>query len=472
MKTNEEFTNEELTSNQDVQEVIGTEAEVNEDIQLSGVQTQEELITEDITSNPDVQGRSDTEIEVNEDIQLSDVQTQTEQPEMDIPTSTHSESIINPQEEPILVQGRGNQYKTEKRKSVFPKLLKYAGLGVLVFGIAFAGSYTGRSISEPTNSTQILQVESSEEIATDISQVVDSASDSVVAITTETVVNGNFMSQYVSEGAGSGVIISSDGYIITNNHVIEDATQIRVTLANNETYDATLVGRDASVDIAVIKIEATDLTAAVLGDSESINVGESVVAIGNPLGTLGGTVTEGIISADERVLTIEGQEMTLLQTSAAINPGNSGGGLFNARGELIGVVVAKSSGEDVEGLGFAVPIDIAGSVAQEIIATQGNVSTNATYVLGVSMLDLTTPEAMAEYEVETPGIYVYEVSPNSDAEQIGLRSGDLLVEINGEKITSTEKAQEVVQATQNGDVLRVVIERDGRQLEASLEVQY
>lgn len=199
-----------------------------------------------------------------------------------------------------------------------------------------------------------------------VSEIAEQTVDSVVEISTETVTTGNRIRQYVSEGAGSGVIISSDGYIATNKHVIEGASKIIVRLRSGEEYSAELIGSDSKTDIAVLKISAEGLEAAVYGDSGSLITGELAVAIGNPLGELGGTVTEGIISALNRTITIDDEEMSLLQTSAAINPGNSGGGLFNNQAQLIGIVNAKSSGSDVEGLGFAIPINSVKDVMEQI----------------------------------------------------------------------------------------------------------
>ena len=179
------------------------------------------------------------------------------------------------------------------------------------------------------------------------SGVVQQVEDSVVAITTESVATNYFFRQYVTQGAGSGVVLTADGYIVTNYHVIKGAQQITVTANDGSTYAATLVGTDEDNDIAVLKVNAKDLTPAILGDSDTLKVGDAVLAIGNPLGTLSGTVTDGIVSALERQVTIDGNNMTLLQTSAAVNPGNSGGGLFNASGELIGIVNAKSTSDSL-----------------------------------------------------------------------------------------------------------------------------
>ncbi len=214
-------------------------------------------------------------------------------------------------------------------------------------------------------------------------KVADSASNSVVEIVTEAVTKSQFMQDMVTEGAGSGVIVTTDGYIVTNNHVIEGASKITVTTKDGTSYEGTLVGTDSESDVALVKINATNLQPAVMGDSDALAVGQDAIAIGNPLGELGGTVTEGIISALDREITLDGETMNLLQTSAAINPGNSGGGLFNSDGELIGIVVAKSSGADVEGLGFAIPINDVKSVV-ESLQTDGYVKGRAS--LGVTLV--------------------------------------------------------------------------------------
>ena len=175
----------------------------------------------------------------------------------------------------------------------------------------------------------------------DISGIVEKCANSVVEINIETqgTIYGYYT--YTQQGNGSGVIISKDGYILTNNHVINGANKIQVTLRDGTKYDAELIGKDSKTDVAIIKINANHLTPAILGDSSTLTVGELAIAIGNPLGQLGGTVTDGIISALEREIKLENSTMNLIQTNAAINPGNSGGGLFNANGELVGVVVAK-----------------------------------------------------------------------------------------------------------------------------------
>lgn len=199
------------------------------------------------------------------------------------------------------------------------------------------------------------------------SQIVELVENSVVEVKIEIKPSNYNSTSGVVEGAGSGVIFSSDGYIVTNYHVVEDAICIKVKLHNGSEYIANLVGQNKKEDIAVLKINATNLTPVSFGSSKNLKVGERVIVIGNPLGTLGGSVTDGIISALNRTLNIDGEDMTLLQTNAEINHGNSGGGVFGEKGQFVGLVVAKSTGADLEGLGFAIPSDTVKEVINKLI---------------------------------------------------------------------------------------------------------
>lgn len=225
----------------------------------------------------------------------------------------------------------------------------------------------GEEISVVKNYPQMNIVENtdSDYIPQSLPEVVQKVGNSVVEVNTSSVVTDRFYGQYVTSGAGSGVIITqndSAGYLITNHHVVEDAKEIVVRLTNKEEYEAIVVNSSKSLDLAVLRIakkSGENFTVAPIGDSSKLIVGQDVVAIGNPLGSLGGTVTDGIISALDRNVTIDGVSMTLLQHNAAINPGNSGGALFDMMGNLIGIVNAKSSDTGIEGLGFAIPVNIA-----------------------------------------------------------------------------------------------------------------
>lgn len=253
------------------------------------------------------------------------------------------------------------------------KYIKYFIMYTLVFLLAIGGGYIGNVFAnsidakESGDSLKLEQTKSTSKATGDLSKVSEKCMESVVEIKTEQMSRNRFYGNLVSEGAGSGVIISENGYIVTNYHVIENAQKATVTLANGKEYEAEYIGGDKERDIAVLKIDANGLVVATLGDSDKLAVGEDVFAIGNPLGELGGTVTEGIISSTSREVSVEGNTMDLLQTSAAINPGNSGGGLFNMNGELIGIVNAKSSGSDIEGLGFAIPVNTAIKIVEQLV---------------------------------------------------------------------------------------------------------
>ena len=327
-----------------------------------------------------------------------------------------------------------------------------------------SSSNNSAETAESENSTGTdfsLTVAEAEEDALTTPEIVAKAQDSVVEIVTEEVVTGSMMQQYISSGAGSGVIITSDGYILTNNHVIDGAETITVTLHNGDSYDATLVGTDDQLDIALLKIEATDLTPATIGSSSDLVVGQTVVAIGNPLGQLGGTVTQGIISALDRSITIDGVTMNLMQIDASINPGNSGGGLFDAQGNLIGIVNAKSTGDDVEGIGFAIPIDDALSIIDDL-KEYGYVRGRA--LIGISMLDITSEEMAWMYRVNYTGCYIYSVTEGTAADEAGLQSGDLIVSVNGTEVSTSTEVKKVLEDLSVGDEVTFVVLRNSRQI--------
>jgi serine protease Do len=287
-----------------------------------------------------------------------------------------------------------------------------------------------------------------------LAQAYANVADTVVEISTETVVNGGWLGNYVTGGAGSGVIISEDGYIVTNHHVISGADSVTVRLRNGNVYGALVVGADEASDIAVLWVDTAGqkLQAATLGCSADLIVGEKVFAIGNPLGSLGGTLTDGIISATARRITIGGSEMTLLQTNTAINPGNSGGGLFNMAGELIGVVNAKCSQDDVEGLGFAIPIDTAYDVICQLIQYG--------FVRGVVDSGLTLYEADSamtafyNFKLTRLGAYIVESKYNEQ-----LQYGDYLLSINGQTVTSAVEAKRLFDACAIGDTVTLEVVR-------------
>lgn len=334
-------------------------------------------------------------------------------------------------------------------------------------GLGFGGGYFANKVNTSTSgSLNITKTSnsgttttaSSTSTANSTSEIVKKTADSVVEISTESVVTGSFAQQYVQQGAGSGVIISQDGYILTNNHVINGANSVKVRLRDGTEYDATIIGSDSDNDIALLKVSATGLSPATFGDSNSLAVGDYVVAIGNPLGELGGTVTDGIISALARKVTIEDTQMTLLQTNAQVNPGNSGGGLFNANGELVGIVNAKQSATEVEGIAFAIPINNVLDILSDL-KEYGYVTGKVD--LGIDFTDITSDETAFYYGVNQTGCYVLSVDSGSNAEKAGVTRGDLVTKVNDTDVSSSSDITSALEKAEVGDTVTFTVSRRG-----------
>ena len=334
-------------------------------------------------------------------------------------------------------------------------------------GLGFGGGYFANKVNTSTSgSLNITKTSnsgttttaSSTSTANSTSEIVKKTADSVVEISTESVVTGSFAQQYVQQGAGSGVIISQDGYILTNNHVINGANSVKVRLRDGTEYDATIIGSDSDNDIALLKVSATGLSPATFGDSNSLAVGDYVVAIGNPLGELGGTVTDGIISALARKVTIEDTQMTLLQTNAQVNPGNSGGGLFNANGELVGIVNAKQSATEVEGIAFAIPINNVLDILSDL-KEYGYVTGKVD--LGIDFTDITSDETAFYYGVNQTGCYVLSVDSGSNAEKAGVTRGDLVTKVNDTDVSSSSDLTTALEKAEVGDTVTFTVSRRG-----------
>ena len=374
------------------------------------------------------------------------------------------------EKEPVNVEYVEKPKKEKKRSFSFLTVIAsmvfslICGLGGGWFAYTHLGnndepsSKTGITYSDESSPSETTTVSSNEsKTGLTTSEVAAKASPSVVEIVTEVTSTqyGMFGGTYTSQAAGSGVIISKDGYIITNNHVVEDANSITVTTYDNKQYNATLVGTDPASDIAVIKIDADEeLSAATVGDSSKLQAGDTAVVIGNPLGTLGGTVTDGIISSPSREMVINNQSMELIQTNAEINSGNSGGGLFDGNGNLVGIVNAKdsgttSSGTVIEGIGFAIPINSAMKVADELIQ-YGKVIDRAT--LGVYL-----QEVSSNYFNYTPGLYITGTANGSGAEKAGLKAYDRIVSADGNEINSQSDLTKVLRDKNVGDTISLTI---------------
>ena len=298
---------------------------------------------------------------------------------------------------------------------------------------------------------------------------------SVVGVKVTYSVSSPYYSYYGLNGqtataTGSGVIITEDGYILTNNHVVSStssssyfqvsqATDITVTLYNDETeYKATIVGTDEQTDLAVLKIDKTGLTAAELGDSSQVKVGEFAMAIGNPL-NMPSTVTTGIISATSRKITSDNVTYTVIQTDAAINSGNSGGALINAEGKVIGINTLKLAGSGLEGIGFAIPINDTKNVYEELI-TNGKVSRPS---IGITGRDLNETTAKANNLPE--GVYVLSVAEFSAAEKAGIKTGDVIIAIDGKEVKTMSELNTQKNTHKVGDEVTIKLIREGKEQE-------
>lgn len=281
----------------------------------------------------------------------------------------------------------------------------------------------------------------------------------VVGITNKAVARDWFNNQVqVEQGVGSGVIFRADGYIVTNYHVIAGAQEIVVSLPDERSFTGQVIGADELTDLAVVKIDATDLKVAEFGDSDDIMVGEPAIAIGNPMGLeFQGSVTSGVISALNRTLDINERQLKLIQTDAAINPGNSGGALVNADGKVIGINSAKLAANGVEGMGFAIPINSVRAIVDDLMS---NGKVLRPYI-GVGVFDKETAARQGYRLNAEKGVYVEEITLNGPADKAGIRRGDLILEIDGKEINKVGELRAAILEHKAGDTIRVKIERDG-----------
>ena len=389
-------------------------------------------------------------------------------------------STVPPTEVPPKQPTEPEPPKKKKHHVNGGKVARSAVALVLAAVMGFAGGYVGSQMngskvviqqvapsgsSSSSGSDSSITSASASGSSLTTEQVADLVSPSVVVITTEQVVYSQWSwygQSQVESGAGSGVIISSDGYILTCAHVVSGASNITVSIGDKD-YPATLVGEDTTSDIAVVKVDATGLTPATVGDSDNLKVGESVMAVGNPLGELGGTVTSGIVSALNRSVSIQGSSsvntMSLIQMDASVSPGNSGGGLFNMNGELVGIVNAKSSDSDAEGLGFAIPVNDAVKVAQELL--ENGYVTGRPY-LGISYYAVTDAQTAAQLGVNAYGVYIVEVVKGGPADKAGLQAGDRIVSMDGSEVATQSDLGTLMQDHKAGDTIEITVARGGQ----------
>ncbi|MCD7839964.1 MAG: trypsin-like peptidase domain-containing protein [Erysipelotrichaceae bacterium] len=340
--------------------------------------------------------------------------------------------------------------------------------GVLMYMVFFNNSSTSTSSSSSATVNEV-----NYDVTSDLTEIVAKAQESTVGVLT--------YENDTSSGSGSGVIYKVDGttvYVITNHHVIEDASKIEVVYSNGEYITAELVGSDEYGDIAVLKMTVDfEVEAFDIGDSSLLDAGETVLAIGSPLGIeYAGTVTQGIVSSPLRTISVDlnsdgsyDWDMNVIQTDAAINPGNSGGALINAAGELVGITSMKYSSEDVEGMGFALPINDVVELADEIMET-GKVSRPVLGISGISLSDYSSYE-LYMYRITTDvsqGIYIASVQNGSAAENAGLQAGDVITAFDGTEITSYKDFLTMLYAKNPGDTITLTINRDGSSMNVSV----
>ena len=380
-------------------------------------------------------------------------------------TSSDEAQTKNSEQEPKILKAKPSFIQKHKTGMTLTGCFLLAGVG------GFGGTYIANEMTGASKTVLYQNTNTNKNTAntstTSVKDVANETMNSVVEIRTESIKTNDFFQQAISSGAGSGVILSKDGYIVTNNHVIDGANKVTVKTKDGKEYNAKLVGTDATTDLAVIKIEANDLTPVVLGTSKNLQVGDTAIAIGNPLGELGGTVTNGIISALDREITIDGESMHLLQTNAAINPGNSGGGLFNDQGELIGIVNAKSSGSNIEGLGFAIPIDIAKPVITSLIEN-GKVEGRAELGVSLTQYQAQNNNPFTENDTSSTAVYIAQVQSGKAADKAGLKRGDRILEIDGKEVSEVSDVKSVISSHKAGDTIKIKIERDNKEQTVSV----
>lgn len=417
-------------------ENMQTQGDTNESIQ-------ENLDTETIQTKTDEKESSNFDCEVNIDKESQGQQKEKEQKirKKNI-TGISSNSFVKRHKGAVVV-------------SACILLSASAGFGGSLLAMNLSNGNKAVLYQGVDNKNTTTNTKTASGTAMSVKDVANKTMESVVEIKTESVSTNNVFQQAIQSGAGSGVILSKDGYIVTNNHVISGANIISVTTKDGKSHEAKLIGTDPTTDLAIIKVEANNLTPAVLGESSKLAVGDTAIAIGNPLGELGGTVTSGIISALDREVTIDNQSMHLLQTNAAINPGNSGGGLFNDQGQLIGIVNAKSSGSNIEGLGFAIPIDRAKEVISDLIEN-GQVKGRAS--LGVSLQEENSSNPFSQENQNQ--VYIVQIVDGKAASKAGLKAGDQILKVDDKDVSSISDVKTAINAHKAGDKIKITVLRN------------
>ena len=380
------------------------------------------------------------------------------------------EDIQAEEKEPVTTEMNAKKTKRHQKTGSSPwKMVVASGLICAIVGGGIGGLIGAKiGADEPSGAKGAVQLVGNKGEISPVVAIAEKVTPSIVGVRTYGAVD--YFGQRVDNqelGSGSGIIFRQDGYIVTNYHVIESATTVMVTVGNGEEYEAKIIGSDAASDLAVLKIEAKGLPAAEFGDSEKLEIGEMVVAIGNPLG-YENTVTDGIVSGLNRELNNYTDAMTLIQTNAAINSGNSGGALVNAKGEVVGINSAKLVASNAEGMGFALSINEVKPIISELIE-QGHVSRP---YLGVSINSSYQVDEDTAKKYEIPmGIQVAETVKGGPADRAGIKAGDIIYKVNDKLIQNFEDLSEIIDNSKVGDSVRILADRNGQKITATVVLE-
>lgn len=337
-------------------------------------------------------------------------------------------------------------------------------------GAAIAGSSTSRTAIQQSSrqpvSVQVKNVDGQTKM--EPAEVYASVVNSAVSINCSATSTNIFGQQTQTASSGSGFIITEDGYVVTNYHVVSGASSVEVTLYNGDTYDATVIGGDSDYDVAVLKINASGLQPVTLGESADVNVGDTVLAIGNPLGELTFSMSQGIVSSCDRAINVDGTPFNMIQMDCSINPGNSGGPLVNLYGEVVGIVSAKYStysSTTVEGLGFAIPISDVRSIITDIMEN-GAVTDKAYMAITAGTMN---EQMAAQFNIDvTEGVFVYSVVEGGAGDKAGLRLGDVITKMNDKTLTSRQDLSAAMKGYRAGDTVTLTVYRGGQYIEVEL----
>lgn len=337
-------------------------------------------------------------------------------------------------------------------------------------GAAIAGSSTSRTAIQQSSrqpvSVQVKNVDGQTKM--EPAEVYASVVNSAVSINCSATSTNIFGQQTQTASSGSGFIITEDGYVVTNYHVVSGASSVEVTLYNGDTYDATVIGGDSDYDVAVLKINASGLQPVTLGESADVNVGDTVLAIGNPLGELTFSMSQGIVSSCDRAINVDGTPFNMIQVDCSINPGNSGGPLVNLYGKVVGIVSAKYStysSTTVEGLGFAIPISDVRSIITDIMEN-GAVTDKAYMAITAGTMN---EQMAAQFNIDvTEGVFVYSVVEGGAGDKAGLRLGDVITKMGDKTLTSRQDLSAAMKGYRAGDTVTLTVYRGGQYIEVEL----